>query len=173
VKVRTRRPDLFVFALLPSCADAMRTEKESALAGIGTAGSGAASRDADHTAPAARNSRYTISRNGVLLLSLPLSPEPSEKVVMRPTGFITLQSAGSQTKGNIQADSSFLPSACRARFSDEGASRRDTRKLRNIRLDRVMAYDKDQQQDFRQLSVVAKRLTAHLPVVADFTEGEI
>ena len=173
--VRTRRPGLFVPALLLSQAGGVRMLEVSAPTanGIETSGAAASSRDGEHTAPAARNSRYTICRNGVLLLSLPLSPEPNEKVIMRPTGFITLQSAGSQTDGNRHSHSNFLPSPCRSRFSAEGISCRDTKQLCNSRSDQVMANDKAQNQNISQHFVVAVPLRTNLPVVAGFSKTGI
>jgi hypothetical protein len=175
VEVRTRKPSLFVPALLPSCAGATRAQKERALAasGNGTAGSASPSGDAQHKTPVARNSRYTICRNGVLLLSLPLSPEPNEKVIMRPTGFIALQFPGSQTKNNRQTDSSFLLSVCNALFSRSGTSCRGNRRLGNFRSDRVVANDKTQNPNLRQHFIVVVILRANLPVVAGFAKDGI
>jgi polysaccharide export outer membrane protein len=50
--------------------------------------------DADHPVPTERNPRYRISRDDVLLLSFPLSPELNQKLTVQPDGFISLQSAG-------------------------------------------------------------------------------
>jgi hypothetical protein len=175
VEVRTRRSGLFVPALLLSQAGGARTEEVSAPTanGIESAGAVASSRDGEHTAPAARNSHYTICRNGVLLLSLPLSLEPNEKVIMRPTGFITLQSAESQTNGNRYSHSNFLPSPCRSRFSAEGISCRDTKQLCTCRSDQVMANDKAQNQNLSQHCVVAVLLRTNLLVVAGFSKTGI
>jgi hypothetical protein len=175
VEVRTRRPVFFARELLPSCAGGTQTEKERALAasGKGTTGSAAASRDVEHTKPAARNSRYTISCDGVLLLSLPPSPQPNDKVIMRPTGSISLQSAGSQRKANKNSDSNFLPFLCRARFSREGISCCDTKQLGTFGSDQVMANDKAQNQNLRQHHVVVLLARTNLPVVAGFAKAEI
>jgi len=50
--------------------------------------------ETDHTAPAQRNPRYLISRDDVLTISFPLSPELNQKVTVQPDGFISLQNAG-------------------------------------------------------------------------------
>jgi polysaccharide export outer membrane protein len=50
--------------------------------------------EADRPAPAERNPRYRISRDDVLQLSFPLSPELNQKVTVQPDGFLSLQSAG-------------------------------------------------------------------------------
>jgi hypothetical protein len=173
VEVRTRRLGSFVPAMFPSRAGTSRTEKECALAasGNGTGGPATACFNLECTAPITRNSRYTISCNGVLLLSLPLSPEPDEKVVMRPTGIITLQSAGCQTKRNRHSDSNFPHSLCSARFGHQGNSCSDTKRLGNVQFDRVMANDKAQNQNFRQLFVVAVAPRTDLPVVAGSTKA--
>jgi polysaccharide export outer membrane protein len=42
-----------------------------------------------------RNPRYRVSRNDVLSLSFPLSPELNQKVTIQPDGYINLQNAGS------------------------------------------------------------------------------
>jgi hypothetical protein len=175
VEVRTRRPGLFVPALLLSRAGGTRMEEVSAPTanGIETSGVAASSRGGEHTVPAARNSRYTICRNGVLLLSLPLSPEPNEKVIMRPAGFITLQSAGSQPNCNRHTDSNFLPSPCRSRFCAEGISCRDTKQLCTFRSDQVMANDKAQYQNLRQHCVVVALQRTNLLVVAGFSKTGI
>jgi polysaccharide export outer membrane protein len=53
-----------------------------------------ANTDMQHPAPAERNPRYRISREDVLSLSFPLSPELNQKLTVHPDGFITLQGAG-------------------------------------------------------------------------------
>lgn len=42
-----------------------------------------------------RNARYQITRDDVLTISFPLSPELNQKVTVHPDGYITLQSIGS------------------------------------------------------------------------------
>jgi hypothetical protein len=175
VEVRTRRLGLFVPVLLAGRAGATRMEEVSTPTASGneTAESAASSRAGEPTTPAMGNSRYTVCRNGVLMLSLPLSPEPDEKVIMRPTGFITLQSAGSQTKGDRHGDSNFLLSLCSARFRTEGISRRDTKQSCTFRSDQVLANDKAQNYDLRPHNVVTVLLRTNLPVVAGFTKAGI
>ena len=56
--------------------------------------------DSNHSTPDApalqqRNPRYRVSRNDVLSLSFPLSPELNQKVTIQPDGYINLQNAGS------------------------------------------------------------------------------
>jgi len=50
--------------------------------------------EVQHPAPVERNPRYRICRDDILLLSLPLSPELNQKVMVRPDGFISLQNKG-------------------------------------------------------------------------------
>ena len=54
----------------------------------------AGSQDAQRPTPAERNPRYRISRDDVLALTFPLSPELNQKVTVQPDGFISLQNAG-------------------------------------------------------------------------------
>jgi polysaccharide export outer membrane protein len=42
-----------------------------------------------------RNARYQITRDDILTISFPLSPELNQKVTVHPDGYITLQSIGS------------------------------------------------------------------------------
>ncbi len=42
-----------------------------------------------------RNPRYRVTRDDVLALSFPLSPELNQKVTIQPDGYINLQTAGS------------------------------------------------------------------------------
>jgi len=48
----------------------------------------------ERPAPAERNPQYRIGRDDVLLITFPLSPELNQKVIVRPDGYISLQSAG-------------------------------------------------------------------------------
>jgi len=50
--------------------------------------------EVEHPAPAERNPQYRIGRDDVLLITFPLSPELNQKVIVRPDGHISLQSAG-------------------------------------------------------------------------------
>jgi polysaccharide biosynthesis/export protein len=52
------------------------------------------SEDAQHPSPVERNPRYKISRDDVLSLTFPLSPELNQKVTVQPDGYISLQNAG-------------------------------------------------------------------------------
>jgi polysaccharide biosynthesis/export protein len=56
--------------------------------------SSAPSEDAQRPTPAERNPRYKISRDDVLALTFPLSPELNQRVTVQPDGYVSLQGAG-------------------------------------------------------------------------------
>ena len=80
--------------LLSFCVAAAAQEHRAISSEPANGASPAGSQDAQRPTPAERNPRYRISRDDVLALTFPLSPELNQKVTVQPDGFISLQNAG-------------------------------------------------------------------------------
>jgi polysaccharide biosynthesis/export protein len=84
-----------VIVLLATCGFATPPQQETLASSANTNGTETrSSQDASHPAPTARNPRYRICLDDVLLLSFPLSPELNQKVTVQPDGFIMLPTVG-------------------------------------------------------------------------------
>ena len=174
MEVQRRRLGLCVPAPLPSCAGAMQAEKERAIVASGgrNVGFAATSRDPRHRALAAGMSRYRMSRNSKLLLPFPLSPKRNEKAFTRSTNLIALQSAGSKCRDNVQIDSCFPLSVCKAQFNRKRASWSDARQIGKFRSGRVTANEEAQKRELRRHCFVPVVLQICVLVAAAFTEAE-
>jgi hypothetical protein len=109
VGLRTRVLGLVIGMLMLSCAGLTPPRRERGRATIGNANAvlHATRSNDEHTEPAERNPRHRVRRNNELLLFLPLSLEVIQTVTSQLDGFVTLQSAGSQTRTTDKATPGF------------------------------------------------------------------
>jgi hypothetical protein len=111
VELRTRILGLIAGMLMLGWTGLTPAQRELGRAMIGnaTAVPHATSSNDEHMAPAERNLPHKVRRNGDLFLFFPLSLELNHAVVSQLDGFITLHSAGIQTKTMDKA----IPGLCR------------------------------------------------------------